>query len=138
MGGGAVNVRLYFHLHTHTPAFPPTHTVLKCVAPPLFVLSLFVAMQRPVSTGNSIIARGCSQSFSVFTRRPPFPESLVYLFIVVNLLLPPPPTLPHTINAFCRSGPLSSAMVDVYLGKKAVSPGARKAFAAGVADLLGR
>ncbi|CAN0187642.1 unnamed protein product [Scytosiphon promiscuus] len=37
-----------------------------------------------------------------------------------------------------KSGPLSSAMVDVYFGKKAVSPGARKAFASGVADLLAR
>eukprot|EP00752_Nemacystus_decipiens_P006542 g5893.t1 len=35
-----------------------------------------------------------------------------------------------------KSGPLSSAMVDIYLGKKAVSPGARKAFATGIADLL--
>ncbi|CAN0277474.1 unnamed protein product, partial [Ectocarpus sp. 8 AP-2014] len=37
-----------------------------------------------------------------------------------------------------KSGPLSSAMVDVYLGKKAVSPGAKKAFATGVAALLER
>ncbi|CAB1108746.1 FAPa [Ectocarpus sp. CCAP 1310/34] len=37
-----------------------------------------------------------------------------------------------------KSGPLSSAMVDVYLGKKAVSPGAKKAFATGVATLLER
>eukprot|EP00903_Cladosiphon_okamuranus_P009853 g9363.t1 len=35
-----------------------------------------------------------------------------------------------------KSGTLSSAMVDVYLGKKAVSPAARKSFAAGIAGLL--
>ncbi|CAN0038092.1 unnamed protein product [Ascophyllum nodosum] len=39
-----------------------------------------------------------------------------------------------TIN----SGPLSSAMVNVYLDKNAVSPAARKDFASGVASLLVR
>lgn len=37
-----------------------------------------------------------------------------------------------------KSDNLSRAMVDVYLGKKAVSPGAKKEFAAGVAALLNR
>ena len=36
------------------------------------------------------------------------------------------------------SGPLSKAMVGVYLDKKAVSPAAKKNFAAGIADLLVR
>eukprot|EP00904_Undaria_pinnatifida_P008074 jgi/Undpi1/4397/HiC_scaffold_17.g07754.m1 len=35
-----------------------------------------------------------------------------------------------------KSGPLSKAMVGVYLDKKAVSPAAKKSFAAGVSQLL--
>lgn len=42
------------------------------------------------------------------------------------------------VVAVVFSGPLSKAMVGVYLDKKAVSPAAKKNFAVGVADLLAR